>query len=111
MRRSWSIVSGAEPLAGDAVALARVARSDEINDATPRSSVEGSCIRPDRSRMQPPRLHARDQACGGCGFPLHVHDTARSGFGNSDAKFKSADAGAEGEAVEGTNSHVTPPSV
>lgn len=95
-----AVVGGAEAPPGDAVGLAGVARSDAMNDSTPRSRIEGSCVRPDRSRMKPPRRHARDQACGGRGFPLHVSDTASSGLGNSDAELQSADAGAEGEDVE-----------
>jgi hypothetical protein len=35
-----------------AVGLAGVARSDAMNDATPRSSVEGGKVSPDRSRME-----------------------------------------------------------
>lgn len=60
-----AVVSLAEPLSGDAVSLAGIARQDAIHRATPCSSVEGSQVRPDRSRMKPPRFHARDQACGG----------------------------------------------
>lgn len=97
-----ALVGVAEAAAGDAVGLAGVSRSDDMNRATPRSSVEGSRVRPDRSRMKPPRLHARDQACGGSGFPLHVSDAAREGFGNSDAEFQPADPGAEAEDVEGS---------
>lgn len=59
-----SVIIGAEPLSGDAVALAGISRQDAIHRAAPCSSVEGSQVRPDRSRMKPPRFHARDQACG-----------------------------------------------
>ena len=97
-----AIVVGTAPPSGDAVGLAWIARSDAINDATPRSSVEGSCVRPDRSRMKPPRFHARDQACGCCRFPLHVHDSMASGFGDADAEFEPADASAEGQNSGGT---------
>lgn len=97
-----AIVGVAQASSGDAIGLAGVAASDAMNDATPRSSVEGSCVRPDRSRMKPPRFHACDQACGGRGFPLHVSDAARSGLGNADAEFQPADAGAEGQDVPGT---------
>lgn len=95
------VVLPASP-SGDAVGLAGVARSDAINDATPRSSVERSCVRPDRSLMKPSRRHACDQACGRRGFPLHVHDSAASGFGNPDAELESADTGAEGQNSGGT---------
>ena len=36
---------------GDAVGLAGIAGSDAMNDATPRSRVEGRNVRPDRRRM------------------------------------------------------------
>jgi hypothetical protein len=59
-----SIVVGAEALSGDAVSLAGISRQDAIHCAAPCWSVEGSQVRPDSSRMKPPRFHARDQACG-----------------------------------------------
>jgi hypothetical protein len=52
-----AIVFFAEAESCDAISLARVSRSDEIHEATELSSVEGSCVRPDRSRMKPPRFH------------------------------------------------------
>lgn len=95
-----ALVIGPALVAGDAVGLAGIAASEAMNESTPWSSIKGGEIRPDRSRMKPPRLHARDQACGGSGFPLHVSDSARSGFGNSNAELESADPGAEGDGVE-----------
>jgi hypothetical protein len=63
--------------------------------------------------MKPPRTHRRDQASGGCGFPLHVTDASCSlsaGVeGEGDAEFEASDASAEGQDVSGTNSHVMPP--
>lgn len=99
-----SVVVGSEPLSGDAVPLAGIARQDAIHAAAPRSSVEGSQVRPDSSRMKPPRRHARDQARGGRGFPLHESDTARVGSGNADAEVEASDTGAN---ADGTKSHVT----
>src|SRR6266446_4293797 len=58
-----AVVVGSEPLSGDAVGLAWIARSDAMNDAAPRSSVEGGKVRPDRRRSQVARLHARNQCC------------------------------------------------
>jgi hypothetical protein len=99
-----SVSSGA--VSGDAVVLAGIARSEDINEATPWSSVEGEQVRPDRRRMKPPCFHRRDQACGGCGFPLHVADSASRFAAQSeskaDAEFESADASAEGDDVSGT---------
>ncbi len=100
------VVVSAEPLSGDRVSLAGIARQDAIHCAAPCWSVEGSQIRPDSSRMKPPCRHARDQACGCRGFPLHESDAARVGSGNSDAEVEPSDAGAH---TEGTKSHVTHP--
>ena len=101
-----ALAFGPGALTGDGVVLAGVSRSEDMNDATPRSSVEGSHVGPDRRRMKPPRFHRRDQACGGSCFPLHVTDPAASlspmSEGEQDAEFESTDAGAEGEDVSGT---------
>jgi hypothetical protein len=105
-----AVVELAPPLSGDAVALARVARSDDIHAAAKRSAVEGSSVRPDRRVMKPPRFHRRDQAGGGSSFPLHVTDAAASlsamMVGELQSKLKPADAGADAEDVEGRYSHV-----
>lgn len=95
-----------KPLPGDAVALAGISRQDAIHCAAPRSSVEGSQVRPDSSRMKPPCFHRRDKACGCTDFPLHETNAATSGFGNSDAEVEPSDAGAQ---TDGTKSHVTAP--
>ncbi len=106
---AFSVGSG--PCTCDAVVLAGISRSEDMNDATPWSSVEGEHVGPDRSRMKPPCVHRRDQACGGCGFPLHVTDAASNLSpmvkGEQDSELQSADPGAEGEDVLGTYSHVT----
>jgi hypothetical protein len=92
----------AKPFARDAVGLAGIAGSDEMNAATPRSRVERGKVRPDRSRIQFARFHARDKA-GGCkSFPLHVTDAAVPGFGDGHTKPESSDAGAKLDAVPGT---------
>lgn len=105
-----AIVELAKPLSGDAVALARVSRSDDVHESSKASAVEGASIRPDRRRMKPPRFHRRDQACGGCSFPLHVTDAAyilspmppdSVPMGEHETEFESADAGGDGEGVDG----------
>jgi hypothetical protein len=95
-----AVVASPAALAGDGVGLARVAANDAIHDAAPASSVEGGEVRPDRRRIQLARFHARDQPCGGKGFPLHVSDSARSGLGNVHAEVEPAGSGAEGDDVE-----------
>lgn len=96
-----SVIIGSEPLAGDAISLAGIARQDAIHCSAPCPSVKGSQVRPDSSRMKPPRFHARDQACGGACFPLHESDAARIGSSDADAEVESSDAGAEGQHSEG----------
>lgn len=95
------VIGRAEPAPGDAVRLAGIAGSDEMNAAAPRAAVEGSKVRPDRRRMKPPALHRRDQSGSGAGFPLHVSDRAMSGFDKVDADVEPADACAHADAVPG----------
>lgn len=82
--------------------------SDEIHCSTPRASVEGSEVRPDRRRIQPPFFHARCQDRGRKGFPLDVTDCADSRAGGSKSEVDSSDPGAEGDGVEGRYIHVIP---
>lgn len=96
------LAAASGPLAGDAVVLAGVARSDDMNASTPASSVEGGEVRPDRSRMKPPRFHRRHQRRGGSGFPLHVADRASLRESQTEPKLEAADSGAQAEDVEGT---------
>jgi hypothetical protein len=49
--RKEPLSTGSCALSGDAVVLAGVSRSEDMNEATPRSSVEGEHVRPDRRRM------------------------------------------------------------
>ncbi len=98
-------LSGA--LSGNAVVLAGIAGSEDMNSSTPRSSVEGEHVGPDRRRMKPPCFHRRDQRRGGSDFPLHVAYRARRRkaqilMGEHDAEFEPSDTGAEGENMVGT---------
>lgn len=101
-----ALTIGPGALSGDGVVLAGVPRSEDMNCSTPWSSVESSHVRPDRRRMKPPCFHRRDQACGGCGFPLHVADASASlspiEESKLDAEFKASDPCAQGEDVSGT---------
>jgi hypothetical protein len=116
-----AVVEFAAPLSGQRISLARIARSDDIHASAKRSAVEGSSVGPDRRRMKPPRVHRRDQACGGCGFPLQVADAADSlspmMVGELQSKLEAADAGAHADDVDGadgggTNSHIhSPPKI
>jgi hypothetical protein len=92
-------------LAGDGEGLARVAASDAVHEASPRASVEGSEVTPDRRCVQPPFFHAADQYAGRIGFPLDVTDRARieacSGESVVQAEVEASDPGADGKDVEG----------
>lgn len=63
-------------MAGETERLAGVAASDKIHDSTPRASVEGSQVTPDRRRSQATLLHLRRQSGDGERFPLHHADRA-----------------------------------
>lgn len=69
-------VFGTKPPPSQAERLARVARTDNIHDTTPRVTVEGVQISPDRYRIQGTLPHRRDHVCDGECFPLHVTDRA-----------------------------------
>jgi hypothetical protein len=83
-------------LAGEAERLARVSANDAIHDATPRSAVEGSNVRPDRRRSQDRIFHARRQDRGGECFAFNVADDAsRSAKGKLNSDVEASDAGTE----------------
>jgi len=92
VRPEVALVVGAEPSPGDAERLARVAARDEIHASTPRSSVEGSQVRPDRSRIQGRVFHPGHEDGRGEGFPLDVANGARP---SGQAEVDPADSGAE----------------
>lgn len=95
-----SLVVGAAPLACDAVGLAREPRHDAIHCSTPRATVEGGEVAPDRSRIERPVLHARRQYLDGMSFPLDHAHRASSRKGSSDTEVEAADSGAEGQHAE-----------
>jgi len=51
----------ADPLAGDGVGLAGKASVDKINSASPRVSVKGAEVGPDRGTIQPSVLHSPNE--------------------------------------------------
>lgn len=89
-----------EAAAGDREWLARVARSEDIHDAAPRSAIEGCKVVPDRCRIQGFVFHPRHES--GCceGFPLDVTHSAISEAGNVEAEVEAARACAKGDAME-----------
>lgn len=107
-------IFGTETFPGDAVALAGIAGSEDMNAATPWLAVEGGKVAPDRRWMKPPRVHRRNQARRSSGFPLHVTDPAHIAsakvLAKADAEFETSDTGAQADGVEGgTYSHVMRP--
>jgi hypothetical protein len=75
--------------------LARVARSDEIHDSTPRAAVEGSQIAPHREAIDASLAHRPRQVRAGAGFPLNPADDASAGNGQLDAEVEPSASGAE----------------
>lgn len=71
--------------------------SDEIHNSTPRASVEGGNVRPDRRRSHGSRFHRRDQVCGGECFPLHVAHGASRLAGEVQPSLESGVSGADAE--------------
>lgn len=109
-----SLISRSQTLAGHARALAREACNEEIHESTESSAVEGGEVRPDRSRIQLPFFHARDQNSGGCDFALHVADRASASDRPVDSHVESSvsrterddvDVGIDGSRL-GTWSHI-----
>lgn len=105
-----ALVVLSEPAAGGAEGLAGITGSEDMNAATPRAAVEGSNIRPHRSRIHEPRFHRSNQVEAGEGFDLHMTDDASAGNGQSKAEVKPAASRAEGDDADvvafGTWSHI-----
>jgi hypothetical protein len=97
-------------VAGDGPGLTRETGREDLHAATPRSSVEGSEVVPDRRCVHGALRHTRNQCRGGKDFPLHVHDSAVVGQGKAEGELKAPDAGADGSSshgviLSGTKSH------
>lgn len=86
--------------------LARVPARDAIHEPAPRLRIESVQIAPYRRRIQPPFLHARNQARGGECFALDVTDDARrsdaaSGESIAEPKIEPSGSGTDREDVDG----------
>ncbi len=94
-------------LTGCGEGLAREARNDAIHDSTPRSSIEGAEVGPDRSLRKGPVLHARRQNRCGIRLDLDVADRASSSSeGKVQTEVEPSVSRAEGEHAElGTRHH------
>jgi hypothetical protein len=93
-------ILAAEPSACDRERLARIARSDDVHRAAPRSAVEGSNIVPDNSLIQGRVLHPRHERGCGEGFPFDMAHSTISGDGDGKPEIEPSRAGAQGEAEE-----------
>lgn len=94
------LVVFAGALAGEAEGLTGVSRNDEIHRSTPWSRIEGTCVTPDRSFIQPRfgSLHRFDQTPGGKEFPLHVANRANTSAACSmDSSVQPSNAGGDTE--------------
>lgn len=79
-------------LPGGAVGLAREAGHDSLHAAAPRSSVEGSEVRPERRVRKCAVRNTRCQDAGRSDFDLHVADWDSRSASESDADIESASA-------------------
>jgi hypothetical protein len=104
-----SLVVDARSSPGDAVALARDSRNDEIHASAPRSAVEGREIVGHRSAIHGTFRHSsNDDGCG-VGLPLDNTHKTKGWQNHPDSHVESEDSAAEGEAgsgIFGTWSHI-----
>lgn len=87
-----TLVVSAQPLACCAERLAGETGSDEIHSATPRATVEGGEVIPDRSLIQARLCHPRHESGRCVGVPLNVSHGAGV---SSEGELESSVAGAE----------------
>lgn len=100
MRPEVSRVIRAPALACDRERLARIARSDDVHRAAPRSAVEGSNVVPDNSLIQRRVFHPRHESGCGVGFPFDMAHSTISGDRDGEPEVEPACAGTEREAEE-----------
>lgn len=100
MRPEVARIVRAPALARDRERLARIARSDDVHRAAPRTAIEGSNIVPDRRRIQGRVFHPRHEDGCGVGFPFDMAHSTVSGDGDGEPEVEPTCAGAEGEAEQ-----------
>jgi len=93
-------ISFAETPPGNREWLARVARSEDIHDATPWPAVKGCKVIPDRCLIQGLVRHPRHESGRCVGFPLDVTHSAVSGTGDVEPEIEPTDTGAQGKSVQ-----------
>jgi hypothetical protein len=100
MRPEVPRVVCAPAFARDGERLARIARSDDVHRAAPRTAVEGCNVVPDNSRIQGRIFHPRHESGCGVGFPFDMAHSTISGDGDGEPEVETARAGAEGQAEQ-----------
>ena len=100
MRPEMAWVVRTPALACHGERLARIARSDDVHRAAPRSAVEGSNVVPDNSLIQGRIFHPRHESGCGEGFPFDMAHSTISGDGDGEPEVETASTGAEGQAGE-----------
>ncbi|KAF0173146.1 MAG: Uncharacterized protein FD162_2024 [Rhodobacteraceae bacterium] len=100
MRPEVAWVVDTPALARDRERLARIARSDDVHCAAPRSAVEGCNIVPDNSLIQGRVFHPRHESGCGEGFPFDMAHSTISGDGDGEPEVEPARAGTKGEAEQ-----------
>ena len=91
-------VVGTPALARDRERLARIACSDDVHRAAPRSAVKGGNIVPDNSLIQRRVFHPRHESGCGEGFPFDIAHSTISGDGDGKPEVKPACTGTKREA-------------
>ena len=94
MRPEVARVVGAPAFARDGERLARIARSDDVHRAAPRTAVEGGNVVPERRAIQGRVFHPRHESGCGVGFPFDMAHSTISGDGDGEPEVESASAGA-----------------
>ncbi|GLS88385.1 hypothetical protein GCM10010873_33590 [Cypionkella aquatica] len=92
MRPEVAWILGTEPSACDAERLARIARSDDVHRAAPRSAVEGGNVVPDNRLIQGRVFHPRHESGCGEGFPFDMAHSTISGDGDCESEVESSGA-------------------
>lgn len=95
VRPEPSLIIDTSTGAGGAERLAREPGSDEIHAATPRCTVEGDKVRPDRRLIQVRRFHPGHESGRSVGVPLNVSHGSGVDSGEPEGKLEPSISGAE----------------
>jgi len=89
------VIVNTAPLACARERLAGEPGRDEIHASTPRSTVEGAQVRPDRRRIQVRLFHPGHESGRCVGVPLNVHHGSGGDASESEGELDASVAGAE----------------